>query len=126
MMLEKILLVDDDLPTNHLHQIILRKKGCANQVQVYQNASEALTFLERNEPDLILLDINMPKLNGWDFLDRYVATNWDKRGTRVIMLTTSLDPKDREKAMTYGVVVDLVNKPLTFELLDQILEKHFA
>lgn len=70
--LERIMLIDDDADTNYYNEIILNNIGAAEDVIVFQNGNEALEYLKKgNKVDLILLDINMPILNGWQFLERY-------------------------------------------------------
>ena len=78
-----ILLVDDDEPTNFLNQMVIEELDIAEQIRVAQNGQEALTYLKKTGigdenfplPDLILLDINMPAMNGWEFLERYRKLN---------------------------------------------------
>lgn len=128
-----IVLVDDDEPTNFLHKKVIDRYGCTERVVVFQDASEALAFLaEKTEgvyaqPDLILLDINMPGMNGWDFMKAYVNLPADQRGNIVVMmLTTSLNPADRQRADAEKDLSGFLSKPLTKELLKGILEKHFG
>lgn len=129
--LNSILVIDDDEPTNYLNLMIIEEAQCANFVKAVQSGKEALDYLENSNhlnesPDLIILDINMPAMNGWEFLEKYRLLQKNKQGkVMVVMLTTSLFPEDREKAIEIPEVSGFENKPLTREKLDKILEKYF-
>ncbi|GGZ20226.1 response regulator [Echinicola pacifica] len=130
--LKCILLVDDDEPTNFINTIILKKTGKVEKIVAVQSGEEALEYLEsvdRNEnpkPDLIFLDINMPGINGWDFLEEYKSLPKHQRASNVIvMLTTSVNPEDDEKSQTFQEISEYYSKPLTPEKIDKIIELHF-
>lgn len=130
-----IMLIDDDEPTNFLNELIVQSADCTNYIKTLQSAEDALTYLtsaspasssECPLPDLIFLDINMPAMNGWEFLEEYKKLQKDKqKGIIVVMLTTSLFQEDVQKASQMPEVVGFENKPLTNEKLDRILKKHF-
>src|SRR5438128_1021048 len=115
-----ILLVDDDEPTNYLNKLILEEVNCAQNIKVAENGSSALQYLESSDtenpehpcPELIFLDINMPAMNGWEFLEKY--SQLDKRhkaNVIVVMLTTSLNPDDRAMANKMPDVAGFETKP---------------
>jgi CheY-like chemotaxis protein len=132
-----VLLIDDDEPTNYLNLRVLRKADCANQVRAVQTAQEALDSLSRGDralekgnpcslPDLIFLDINMPGLSGWDFLEAYGRLRIPEEEKAVIvMLTSSFNPDDRNRALSLGDVAEFESKPLTVKAVACILEKYF-
>ncbi len=132
-----ILLIDDDGPTNFIHELIIKKTACAEHVRITHGVEEALAFLTKKTgnygdedpcrlPDLILLDINMPKFSGWDFLDEYrKLPDEQKNGIVIVMLTTSLNPEDERRAQSYGEVSGFISKPLTRTKLLRLLEEHF-
>lgn len=131
--LDCILLIDDDEPTNFLNEIIIESADCTKQIKSVQTGEEALIYLantDRNEtisyPDLIFLDINMPAMNGWEFLERYRALKKEfKEETKIVMLTTSLFPEDAALAKEISEVSAFENKPLTEEKLSAIIKKLF-
>jgi len=90
-----IMLIDDDEPTNFLSKLVIKRSNSCEKVENYICAEEALSFLQNNHlepelPDLILLDINMPGTNGWEFLEEYKKIKFSKNNTPPIcMITTS-------------------------------------
>ena len=125
--LNSILLIDDDEPTNFLNRLTIEQSGCADQVIVIQSGQEALHFLRNtNPPDIIFLDINMPAMDGWEFLEEYrLLPSTQKSGIIVIMLTTSLNPDDEIKAKSHPEVAGFENKPLREDRLAEVLRKYF-
>ena len=131
--LDTILLIDDDAATNYLHQMLIEESNCANKVSVAKNGKEALNYLSSDDkeaqpkPDLIFLDINMPVMNGWEFLDQYVdLPDQDKGKIVIVMLTTSLNPDDRKMAEKYSAIKKFQSKPLNVENLEQIISDYFS
>lgn len=127
-----VLLIDDDEPTNFLNEMIITQLDCAEEIVAVLSGQEALNFLssEKNgqhpQPDLILLDINMPGMNGWEFLDKYDALERSQKGKVVIMmLTTSMNPDDEAKAHGISDITSFMKKPLTKEAFMDVVEEHF-
>lgn len=124
-----ILLVDDDDDDNYFHQIIINEMNIVNKIDVVKNGLEALEYLEKENqspPDIIFLDINMPKMNGWEFLDQYKHLSAEQKSmVLIVILTTSANPDDLKKAKELEVVTGYTTKPLTEELLKEILQSHF-
>lgn len=128
--LAKILLVDDNEADNYLHKLIITEVGIAESVVDMLDGEAALEYLKSNPedqaPDLIFLDINMPRMNGWEFLDAYKQLPLVKKNAIVIiMLTTSVFGKDRERAEQMSQFAGFLNKPLTEESLLKVIHKHF-
>lgn len=133
-----ILVIDDDEPTNFFNQMILEESGCTRHIRIMQSGQEALDYLRNSAkagcdkelfpcPDLILLDINMPAMNGWEFLEEYKKLDVTQRAKiMTVMLTTSLFPEDLVKAKEMPEITGFENKPLTAEKLQMILQKHFV
>ncbi len=129
--LKCILLIDDNPDDNFYHERVIKKCNVAETVLAKNSALDALNFLkskkkEEEPPELILLDINMPVMNGWDFLEEYEKLDDDLKSKAIIvMLTTSQNPDDAKKAATMKVVSDFKTKPLTKDTLDDIIRRFF-
>jgi len=131
-----ILLVDDNPSDNHFHQIVIQEAGLCDQIQITTNGQRALDYLIQSgdptksasfpKPDIIYLDINMPVMNGFDFLEEYKLLDEKlKSKVVIIMLSTSLNPDDKIKAMAYQEVKEFQNKPLTVESIQETVAKYF-
>ena len=127
--LECILLVDDDPDDNMYHRIIIEEMNITDNIDVVLNGLEAITYLKKNNqapPELIFLDINMPKMNGWEFLDQYKHLDAKQRARVVIViLTTSANPDHLKKAQQIKEVTGFETKPLSKEMMSGILKEHF-
>ena len=128
-----ILLIDDDEPTNFLNELVIKQVDCAEKTVAVQSGQAALDFLKERinggypQPTLIFLDINMPVMNGWEFLDEYQKLDSDQKAkVLIVMLTTSLNPDDKDKAENIDTINYFVNKPLNVEIVNEILDKHFV
>lgn len=130
--LDLIVFIDDDIATNFLHQRSAEQANCAKVVKTFLSAVDALDYLKNDKsedyirPNLIFLDINMPIMNGWEFIEEYEKLDPSLQSDFVlIMLTTSLNPLDKEKARALNLIDDFQNKPLTCNGLLNIVEEHF-
>jgi CheY-like chemotaxis protein len=130
--LKTILLVDDDEATNFINKMAIKQMNCTENIVVKENGIAALDYLttyidgKYPQPDLIFLDINMPAMDGWEFLQEYDNLEDNQLAkTVIVMLTTSLNPDDKVKAKVIPLISDFMSKPLTNEKLEHILERHF-
>ena len=135
-----ILLIDDDEANNFLSNLIIEEVGCAAAVKTQETAKAALNYLADSnqfsnqhnitaKPELIFLDINMPAMDGWEFLGKYrelINSIPQKSAPVIIMMSTSGDPKDRSKACQIPEVSEFYNKPLTPEMLHSIMLRYFS
>ncbi len=123
---DNILLVEDDPITVMVCDRIIKMSGFSNEVLTKANGQEALDHLKElisshsKLPDIIFLDINMPVMNGWDFLEEFEQV---KQGLphfpRIFILSSTVDPEDYKKAGEFSTVEGFISKPLTKEhLLD--------
>jgi len=121
-------LIDDE----PIYQLILERllNGCPQRcrTQYFANGPEALATLKRNQndpastPDVILLDLNLPMLNGWDVLSEIEKIPFKIR-PKVYILSSSIDPEDKQKAQKHPAVAGFLAKPLYLEDLKGLLQK---
>jgi len=120
----KVIIIDDDDIMVFLQRKLFQRCGLSKDPITFKTATEAIEFLkneEINQHFLILLDINMPGMNGWQFLDILKKMNISKN-VFVIMATSSIDGYDKEKAGTYSNVIDFMEKPISMENCNRIKE----
>jgi CheY-like chemotaxis protein len=132
-----IMVIDDDEATNFMSTMLIEEADCTRHLEIVDSGDKALNYLESASacgresicpllPDLVFLDINMPRMNGWEFLDEYKKMKNDRLQKMVIiMLTTSLNPDDRLKAESIPEVAGFENKPLTNEMLQRVMQTYF-
>jgi CheY-like chemotaxis protein len=126
MPLRKILLVDDDAAFHFLQKLVLNENNINCQIDSVYDGYEALRYMEdcNGSPDLILLDLNMPRWNGLDFLESCLKCGHLPDYVKIFILTSSLLPEDKERAMAYNFVTGYLEKPLNKESIKEILS-HF-
>lgn len=132
MNVKSILLVDDDESTNFINSVFIQKLDIDVDVYKALNGKEALEILEDSETDLdfypclITLDINMPIMNGWTFLDRYKKLPTSIKDNCVIVMTTvSEDEKDLIRANKNDEIKEYFQKPMSDEKFSMLLHKYF-
>jgi CheY-like chemotaxis protein len=134
--LNHIVLIEDNETTSFLNNRLLSRLGVARQVSSFSKAEEALNFLWGGEqarpadapaaPDLIFVDLKMPGMSGFDFLERYSQLPADTQGRTVVaVLTTSMHGADTARVAQYPNV-EYLTKPLTEEKMQRLLAKRFA
>lgn len=126
--IKSILLIDDNPADNFMHTRVIKKSGLVGSVHAVESGQEALDYLKSIEtpPNLIFLDINMPGMNGFEFLVEYNKLSDSLQGdVIVIMLTTSLNPDDHDQAEKEDAVTEFMNKPLTEAALKAVIDKNF-
>ena len=131
-MIKKVLLIDDDEVNNFINARLLKKLSVAENIQISCNGAEGLRYLQQlpphsaDFPDLLLLDINMPVMDGFEFLQRFSTIDFERKRPVVIMLTTSSNEKDLYQVKQFTEVAGYLNKPLNEEKLKAIVRKHFS
>ena len=138
-----ILLVDDNPVDNAFHKIIITKADICNNVREVANGEQALSYIKKAgeqelhtsqqdlqadfpKPDIILLDINMPRMNGFEFLENYSKLDANlKAKVLIVMLATSLTPSEELKITSNKEVTGFQNKPMNVKTLHEIVEKYF-
>ena len=124
---KSVMVIDDDEINNFLCERIIIQTDFAEQVVTSQSGLQALqqlTKLVENGsifPSIIFLDINMPEMNGWQFLDEYKKLDdVIRKNSKIYMLSSSVYSNDIEKAQKHLLVVDYLTKPLTGDILKKI------
>lgn len=124
-----ILLVDDDPDDNFFNQIIINEMDIVDHIDTASNGLEALAYLKRENqilPELIFLDINMPRMNGWEFLNEYKHLSPSQKAkVLILILSTTANPDDIKRAKEIKEVSGFASKPVSKEMLTEILQKHF-
>jgi len=121
-----IFLIDDDTVVNYLHAKALSRAGVIN-TKAFDKADEALEFFKQEgdtgSKDVIFLDLNMPGMDGWEFLEAFRALPESVTGNyRVLIISSSIDPKDIERSKTFDVHA-FVSKPLTSDKMTDLLAR---
>lgn len=126
--LDHILLVDDEDDCNFVTRIVLKKAGYTGKVTCFTSAQEALDHLRTvtDPPDLLFVDINMPTMSGFDLLAISESERLLPNGcTSVIMFSSSNRPTDLERALSFRSVIGYVEKALTVDSFERVVEDHY-
>ena len=124
-----ILLVDDDEINNFISVKLIKKTLLNTEISTCLNgkfAIDQLVAIQNRDPDkmpdYILLDINMPIMNGWEFLDEYERLNLGQSGkTKIFIISSSVFNNDINKAKSYALVKDFISKPLSVDKIKEVL-----
>jgi len=124
------MIIDDDADDNFFHEREIKKNNLEHIIITKNLGIKALEYLrlkEEPQADLIFLDINMPGMNGWEFLREYKQLDKVLQSRAIIIiLTTSNIARDVARANTYSFVADYITKPLTREIMGDIVKKYFS
>lgn len=122
----EILLIDDDATSNLINEVIIKKSNLFNSIKTVIAAESGLNYLLSNPDDLpkvIFLDINMPEMDGWEFLDKFAEIDKEIRDKiDIYMLSSSQNPDDIIRAVKNPFVKDFLSKPLKLETLKRKFE----
>ena len=127
---ELVLLIDDDEAVNMLNTIILRKSGLVENIVAVQSGEKGLEALmefqsENRWPGIIFVDINMPGICGWEFIERFKKNFIQYKNKCIIcVLSSSLDPRDRENAKKSDMVDSYLSKPLSIDAANSLGRKY--
>ncbi|MFN8273277.1 MAG: response regulator [Flavobacteriaceae bacterium] len=132
-MLDLVLCVDDDPITLMLCKMVINKSEITKELITAENGEDALNYFDdlklnnlggeiTKYPQLIFLDLNMPVMGGWEFLDHFAQTEYRElfKNCKVIVLSSTIDPDDINKAKTYPMVLDFMSKPISKEMLEDL------
>jgi CheY-like chemotaxis protein len=134
-MLDQILCVDDDAITLMLCKKVITKASFSNEIITSANGEEAINYFNKlkdqnaeselkKHPQLIFLDLNMPVMGGWEFLDIFNTGEYSEfNNIKVVVLSSTIDPEDLEKAKSYPMVIDFLSKPISTSMLEYLKGK---
>lgn len=128
-------IIDDDKIYVNLVRKIIEIKKLSENLLIFKNGKEALDYFklimenlsEEKLPDIIFLDLNMPVMDGWEFLGEFVKikNNFEKKIT-LYVVSSSIDPRDLERAKSFNMVTDYLIKPIELKKFEKIFEKNPA
>lgn len=129
--LNEILLIDDNEIDNLIHSRLIKELSLAENVQVFLNGKSALFHLKelikknpQNLPDLILLDLNMPIMDGWTFLNEFEKLQTQlPKNIKIYIVSCSINKREIQKALGNKQVIDFISKPVTADRMRQITQK---
>lgn len=128
-------IIDDDKIYVNLVKKIIEIKKLSENLLIYKNGKEALDYFKENLgnlseeklPDIIFLDLNMPVMDGWEFLNEFIKikNNFNKKIT-LYVVSSSIDPRDLERAKSFSLVTDYLIKPIELKKFEKIFQKNAA
>ena len=142
-MIKSLFIIDDDPISIKICEFVISNTAFAESVLSFTNGKNAIDYFSEyfekvklNEvvpdaPDLILLDLNMPVMDGWGFMENFMRKYANRLvNTSIAILSSSVNPKDFMKSQQYDVIIDFINKPFTIDLVNELkqheaLSKHF-
>ena len=127
------IVIDDDALNNKICRVCIEKVDKGADVQTFTDPQEGFDYIAReyartdqSHMVTLFLDINMPTMNGWEFLEEYRHLKAESKAKIiVVMLTTSLNPDDKERAAKHTEIDVFLNKPLKKEVIEQLTAKYF-
>jgi len=129
-MLETILCIDDDPITLMLCKMVITKVSFSKTIDIAKNGQDALLYFDKlkisspninSKPELIFLDLNMPVMGGWEFLDCFNTSEYSEfHDSKVIILSSTIDPADLARSKKYPMVIDFLSKPISKEMLEHV------
>ncbi|MDP1745164.1 MAG: response regulator, partial [Bacteroidota bacterium] len=124
-----ICIIDDEEINQFILSTIIKNLNSEIKILSFNNGEVALNSLtqslvsKEDIPDIILLDINMPVMGGWQFMDEFVKLQIGKK-TAIYIITSSSSPDDKKKAKTYSDISDFLTRPIATNTLKEIIEKN--
>jgi len=133
--IKEIMFIDDDDIVKMVGAKVLKRIDYTNKISYFSNGLDALeNILSRinnneikveNDPVLILLDINMPKMDAWEFMNEFTLLAPEMKDKfKIVIVSSSMNPEDKSKAFSYAEIEDYTNKPLSVSIFKEFLLKH--
>ena len=122
--MKSFLLIEDDDIFNLIHNQLILQSYPTAKITIFKYAQQALDYLisdSENMPDVIFLDLNMPEMNGFEFIDLLIDHFDQNRITsKLYLVSSTLDHRDKDRAKSYSCVDGLIDKPLTTRLIESL------
>lgn len=119
-MINIVLIDDDPISTFITEKLIFKNIKIPFNLFKFESAKEALDEIDCIQPNYLFLDLNMPEMSGWDFLEKY---NYQKNNPEIYILTSSVDERDIRRAGRYSQVKKYLSKPLINQSIKNIFSK---
>jgi len=113
----QVLIVDDNEGVLFLHELMVEESGLSDNIMTFSSAEAAISYLNRStiqEPVFVFLDINMPGMSGWDFMNQISNDDYFK-SLKVAIVTSSINKSDKTKSKNYSQIINFFEKPLSLE-----------
>jgi CheY-like chemotaxis protein len=131
--IKKTCIIDDDDVYIYAIKRLMSLQNLCDDVIVFKNGREAVDYFINNQqdpsllPDIILIDVNMPVLDGWGFIDEYMSNDFQKlKEADLYMISSSIDPRDVKKAEALPIIKKYIFKPITLDELNALFGKNRA
>jgi CheY-like chemotaxis protein len=125
--MKRVFLVDDDEIINHVHSMVISRIDPTVEITLFKSGLQFMNSISEVDtytfPDIIFLDIRMPEMSGFDVLDALNSYHSNLSGTSIYVLSSTLDERDLAKAISYPIVTKFMSKPLTFDVVSDLLSK---
>ncbi|MEJ7767176.1 MAG: response regulator [Chitinophagaceae bacterium] len=131
-MIKRIICVDDDALCLMIEEMVIKQTNIVKEIHLADNATDALSLLKtfqlldnnqplQESPTLLFLDLNMPGMDGFEFLDALEARNGNlSEKLKIVILSSSIDHNDISRSMKYKYVINFISKPLTVNALAEV------
>lgn len=129
--INRVILIDDSESDNFIHKKLFEESGCTTEIVIMTSAANALDYLVKNQekhtyPGMILLDVNMPRMDGWDFIKEYKKLPEETQTAYVLnIFTNSSKLSDMDKASKTHIK-SYVKKPLSISKIENLMKLHFT
>lgn len=130
--MKSVVIIDDDEIFLFLSSKALENGGVTEEIRKFNESDEGLHFLlkvvsDDDYPTALLVDINMPLIDGWKIVETLERERWEcAKNCKTFILSSSIDSKDKEKALSYKSVAGFVTKPLSESAVREIASQHFG
>lgn len=127
--IKTLAIVDDDRLFVMLTKKVIGQTGLVDNIQVYESGEEVLDYYNSTLepgvefPEVMFLDLSMPIMDGWQFLERYQKIPAERKKTKIFIASSSISPDDISRAKAIDEVTDFIIKPITAEKINEVMRK---